>query len=118
MQSIQLMFDSDAVFEIKPEGYTFVQEGFCIFGLMEFSQSVKKFEKQKEETSLTREKPIKIQKKGAYLLGGVFLKHFYTVFNWDKKQIEFGVNKESAKFASKQNSNIAFKRKGKENKSL
>jgi hypothetical protein len=39
------MFDSDAVFEIKPEGYTFVQEGFCIFGLMEFAQSVKKFEK-------------------------------------------------------------------------
>lgn len=45
MQAIQIMFDSDSVFEIKPEGYTFIQEGFCIFGLMEFAQSVKKFEK-------------------------------------------------------------------------
>jgi hypothetical protein len=37
MQAIQIMFDSENVFEIKPEGYTFVQENFCIFGIMEFA---------------------------------------------------------------------------------
>jgi hypothetical protein len=31
------MFDSKTVFEIKPEGYTFLQENYCIFGIMEFS---------------------------------------------------------------------------------
>jgi len=37
MQPVQIMFDSESVFEIKPEGYTFIQENFCIFGIMEFA---------------------------------------------------------------------------------
>lgn len=37
MQAIQIMFDSENVFEIKPEGYTFIQDNFCIFGIMEFA---------------------------------------------------------------------------------
>jgi len=50
------MFDSETVFEIKPEGYTFEQDNFCIFGIMEFAQSVKKFEKSKEAQPLKRVK--------------------------------------------------------------
>lgn len=115
MQPVQIMFDSESVFEIKPEGYTFIQENFCIFGIMEFAQSVKKFEETKEAVSLQRVKQDKVQKKGAYLLGGVFLRNFYTVFNWDKKKIEFGVNIDCQNQASIKQAEKAFKSKGKEN---
>lgn len=118
MQAVQIMFDSETVFEIKPEGYTFIQDDFCIFGIMEFAQSVKKFEENKQAIPLKRVKPQKVQKKGAYLLGGVFLRNFYTVFNWDKKRIEFGVNIDSANVASIKSSEKAFKSKGKENEGL
>jgi len=60
----------------------------------------------------------KVQKKGAYLLGGVFLRNFYTVFNWDTKSIEFGVNVEAANLASIKSADKAFKSKGKDNESL
>jgi hypothetical protein len=53
------MFDSENVFEIKPEGYTFIQDNFCIFGIMAFAQSVKKFEEDKEAVSMKR---IKLEK--------------------------------------------------------
>ena len=112
------MFDSETVFEIKPEGYTFIQDNFCIFGIMEFAQTVKKFEQSKESMPLKRVKQHKVQKKGAYLLGGVFLRNFYTVFNWDKKAIEFGVNADSGGVASIRSAEKAFKSKGKENEGL
>ena len=118
MHSVQIMFDSETVFDIKPEGYTFIQDNFCIFGIMEFAQSVKKFEESKDEISVKRKKQDKVQKKGAYLLGGVFLRNFYTVFNWDKKSIEFGVNVEASSLASIKSAEKAFKSKGKENESL
>lgn len=109
------MFDSDSIFELMPEAYTFVQENYCIFGLMEFSQSVKKFEESKEAVPMKRVKQEKVQKRGAYLLGGIFLRNFYTVFNWDSKRIEFGVNIEAENKASIKNADKAFKKKGKEN---
>jgi hypothetical protein len=87
MKPVQIMFDNEHVFEIAPEGYTMLADGYCVFGLMEFSREKK--------TSLKKGGPEKVQKQGAYLLGGVFLRHFYTVFNWDSQQVEFAVNKEA-----------------------
>lgn len=66
---------------------------------------------------MQRVKQEKVQKRGAYLLGGIFLRNFYTIFNWDQKRIEFGVNIEAQDRASIKNADKAFKKKGKENKS-
>jgi hypothetical protein len=52
------------------------------------------------------------------LLGGVFLRNFYTVFNWDKKSIEFGVNIDNKNVASIKTAEKAFKIKGKKNDAL
>ena len=77
---------------------------------MEFSRVAKK--------SIKREKPKKVQKQGAYLLGGVFLRNFYTVFNWESKQIEFGLNREATDYASIKPAEKAFTERGKPNPSL
>ena len=99
------MFDNEHVFEIAPEGYTMMSDGYCVFGLMEFSREKK--------TSLKKGGQEKVQKQGAYLLGGVFLRHFYTVFNWDTKQVEFAVNKEASHIASIKKAEEAFAAHGK-----
>lgn len=66
---------------------------------------------------MKRVKQEKVQKRGAYLLGGIFLRNYYTVFNWDSRRIEFGVNIEAEHRASIKNADKAFKKKGKENTS-
>ena len=106
------MFDGESVFEIKPEGFTFIQDNYCIFGLMEFSRV------KKRSNDLQREKQDKVQKQGAYLLGGVFMRNFYTVFNWDKRRIEFGVNREATGKASITSAEEAFQQRGKPNVAL
>lgn len=112
MQAIQIMFDGETVFEIKPEGFTFIQDNYCIFGLMEFSRVKKK------KPGLQREKQEKVEKQGAYLLGGVFLRNFYTVFNWEKRRIEFGVNRDATGKASISSAEEAFQQRGKPNVAL
>lgn len=66
---------------------------------------------------MKRVKQDKVQKRGAYLLGGIFLRNYYTVFNWDQRRIEFGVNIEAQHRASIKNADKAFKKKGKPNTS-
>merc|ERR1711998_31330 len=99
------MFDNEHVFEIAPEGYTMMADGYCVFGLMEFSREKK--------TSLKKGGHEKVQKQGAYLLGGVFLRHFYTVFNWDAQQVEFAVNTEAKDTARILSASAAFQAHGK-----
>lgn len=38
MKAVQIMFDNEHVYEISPEGYTMMADGYCVFGLMEFSR--------------------------------------------------------------------------------
>lgn len=54
MKPVQIMFDNEHVFEIAPEGYTMLADGYCVFGLMEFSREKK--------TSLKKGGPEKVQK--------------------------------------------------------
>lgn len=46
------------------------------------------------------------------------MRNFYTVFNWDQKKIEFGVNVECQNQASIKPAEKAFKSKGKQNEGL
>jgi len=37
--------------------------------------------------------------KGLYLVGDLFLRHFYSVYNFDKDQLGLGINTHSTKYA-------------------
>ena len=60
------------VFEVKPDSYLFQTPDFCQFGIAE------------NKLDHFNNKNI--------ILGQLFLKHFYTVFNYENEQISLGVN--------------------------
>jgi len=71
------------VFEIKPSGYLLVgldfdesYDGICLFGVSALPDSL---------TSSSN----------MFLFGDVFLRNFYSVFDWDNQQVRLGINKHS-----------------------
>jgi hypothetical protein len=60
------------VFEVKPDSYLFQTPDVCQFGIAE------------NKLDHFNNKNI--------ILGQLFLKHFYTVFNYENEQISLGVN--------------------------
>ena len=67
----------DSVFEISATQYLFQAEGKCQFAIAE--NKLDKFNN------------------GNFIFGQLFLKHFYTVYNYENEQISLGINKNSEK---------------------
>ena len=65
----------DTLFEMKPLGYLHQGEGICQFAIAQ--------------------NPLDRHNNGNFLFGGLFLKHFYSVYDFDKELISLGVNRHS-----------------------
>lgn len=65
----------DTLFEMKPLGYLHQGVGICQFAIAQ--------------------NPLDRHNNGNFLFGGLFLKHFYSVYDYDRELISLGVNRHS-----------------------
>ena len=65
----------DTVFDILPQGYLHQGDGICQFAIAQ--------------------NPLDRHNNGNFLFGGLFLKHFYSVYDFDRELISLGVNRHS-----------------------
>jgi len=70
----------DTMFELKPMGFLHQGDGICQFAIAQ--------------------NPLDRHNNGNFLFGGLFLKHFYSVYDFDKELISLGVNTHSKEMVS------------------
>jgi hypothetical protein len=70
----------DTIFELKPLAYLHQGDGICQFAIAE--------------------NPLDKHNNGNFLLGDLFLKHFYSIYDYDHELISLGVNSHSKDVAS------------------
>ena len=70
----------DTIFEMSPMAYLHQGEGICQFAIAE--------------------NPLDKFNNGNFLFGGLFLKHFYSIYDYDNELISLGVNMHSADIVS------------------
>ena len=82
MKSISFVI-GDKVFEIRPKGYLLqgedyddAYEGICLFGISALPDKL-------------------YSRNNMFLFGDVFLRNFYSVFDWDNQEVRLGINKHS-----------------------
>jgi len=72
----------ETLFHLKPMGYLHQGEGICQFAIAQ--------------------NPLDRHNNGNFLFGGLFLKHFYSVYDYDRELISLGVNRHSKDLVSMQ----------------
>jgi hypothetical protein len=71
-----VMFNiENTIFEMKPLAYLHQGDGICQFAIAK--------------------NPLDTHNSGNYLFGGLFLKHFYSIYDYDQELISLGINKHS-----------------------
>lgn len=71
-----VMFNiENTIFEMKPLSYLHQGEGICQFAIAM--------------------NPLDKHNSGNYLFGGLFLKHFYSIYDYDQELISLGINSHS-----------------------
>jgi hypothetical protein len=65
----------ETIFELTPKAYLHQGEGICQFAIAE--------------------NPLDSFNNGNFLLGDLFLKHFYTILDFDQEMVSLGVNTHS-----------------------
>ena len=63
------------IFELSPEAYLHQGEGICQFAIAQ--------------------NPLDKHNNGNFLFGDLFLKHFYSIYDYDQELISLGINKHS-----------------------
>jgi hypothetical protein len=71
------------VFELSPMAYLHQGEGICQFAIAE--------------------NPLDKLNNGNFLFGGLFLKHFYSIYDYDNELISLGINTHSAHLVTMRN---------------
>ena len=63
------------IFELSPQAYLHQGEGICQFAIAQ--------------------NPLDKHNNGNFLFGDLFLKHFYSIYDYDQELISLGINKHS-----------------------